>query len=115
MVQDEINSEKQGSVTLLFFPFCNLYYFSNLGTKYSGKLLGFLWDPNQHKFLQIFFFNCYESNLIKKIKNIDTKKARRFANTFRFIDYLAVLNDDDGKFEKTFREISFRIGTLEGE
>ena len=61
------------------------------------------------------FFYCYESNLIKKIKNIDTKKARRFANTFRFIDYLAVLNDDDGEFEKTFREISFRIGTLEGE
>lgn len=49
------------------------------------------------------FFYCYESNLIKKIKNIDTKKARRFANTFRFIDYLAVLNEDDGEFEKNFQ------------
>ena len=49
------------------------------------------------------FFYCYESNLIKKIKNIDTKKARRFANTFRFIDYLAVLNEDDSEFEKNFQ------------
>lgn len=49
------------------------------------------------------FFYCYESNLIKKIKNIDTKKARRFANTFRFIDYLAVLTEDDGEFEKNFQ------------
>lgn len=47
------------------------------------------------------FFHCYKSDLIKKIKNIDIKKARRFANTFRFIDYLAVSNDDDGEFEKS--------------
>ena len=42
-----------------------------------------------------------------KIKKTDVRMARRFANTFRVIDDLIVLNDD-GEFEKGFKEICRR-------
>ena len=49
------------------------------------------------------FLYYYESKWIKKIKKTDTKRAR-FANIFRFIDDLTVLNDG-AEFGRSFREI----------
>lgn len=39
------------------------------------------------------FLYCYENEWIQKVKNIDIRQARRFANVFRFIDDLTVFND----------------------
>lgn len=41
---------------------------------------------------------------IRKIKKTDIRRAKRFSNTFRFINDLKVLNDD-GDFERSFRKI----------
>ena len=60
--------------------------------------MGFLQDQIQQRFLQIFFFLLLGKKLDKKIKKTDIRRARRFANTFKFIDYLSGLNDD-GEFE----------------
>jgi len=41
---------------------------------------------------------------VKSLKKTDVVKARQFRNTFRFIDDLLAINDN-GEFEKCFREI----------
>ena len=41
---------------------------------------------------------------MKKIKKTGIRRARRLANSFRFIDDLTVLNDG-GEFERSFNEI----------
>ena len=40
----------------------------------------------------------------KENKNTDTRRARRFANTFRFIDDLRTVTYGD-EFERSFKEI----------
>ena len=40
----------------------------------------------------------------EKVKKIDVKRARRFANVARFIDCLTALKDG-GEFEQSFKEI----------
>lgn len=42
---------------------------------------------------------------IRKIKKTDIRRARRFSNTFRFVNDLKVLSDD-GDFERSFKKIN---------
>lgn len=44
------------------------------------------------------------SKWINKLKNSDIRRVRRFANIFRFVDDLKVLNDD-WECERSFKEI----------
>ena len=54
-------------------------------------------------FANLFLF-FYEVQWIKSTKKLDYGRARRFLNTFRFIDDLIAANDY-GEFERSFREI----------
>ena len=71
-------------------------------TKYSDKLLGFLWDKTS-----TFFCNFFVLLLRKKIdkqNKKDWKEHGDFPNTFRFIvDFTRLQNG--GEFERSFREI----------
>ena len=55
-----------------------------------------------------FFANLfpffYEVKWIKDTKKVDYGRARRFLNTFRFIDDL-IAGNDHGEFERSFKEI----------
>ena len=51
-----------------------------------------------------FFLYYYESKFLKQYKINNPSKARKFNNTFRFIDDLATINDD-GEFEKNKDDI----------
>ena len=54
-------------------------------------------------FANLFLF-YYESEWLKKLKKSDNIKARKFGNTFRFIDDLIAMNDG-GEFESSHHEI----------
>ena len=55
-------------------------------------------------FMANLFLYHYESLWIKNLKKNDLQKARRFSNTFRFIDDLLTINDDN-LFSKNFGKI----------
>ena len=55
-------------------------------------------------FFANLFLYYYESKWIKNVQRSDLHKARKFANTFRFIDDLVAINDGS-EFEKSFRDI----------
>ena len=50
------------------------------------------------------FLYHFESKWLKNLKKTNLVKARKFSNTFRFIDDLNAMNDD-GLFESHFHEI----------
>ena len=52
---------------------------------------------------QTYFYH-YESKWLKELKKTNLLKARKFSNTFRFIDDLNAMNDG-GLFEQHFKEI----------
>ena len=54
-------------------------------------------------FANLFLYH-YESKWIRSLKKSDLRRARKFANVFRFIDDLTTLNDW-GEFEQHFHEI----------
>ena len=56
-------------------------------------------------FLPTYFFIIKRTDGSgRKIKRTDLRCARRFANVFHFIYYLAALNDG-GEFEKSYKNI----------
>ena len=55
-------------------------------------------------FMANLFLYHYESEYVKQVKKKDIFLARKFRNTFRFIDDLLAVNDD-GEFEKCFKKI----------
>ena len=55
-------------------------------------------------FMANLFLYYYESRWIKELKRTNLTNARKFGNTFRFIDDLIAINDD-GEFEKNFPDI----------
>ena len=59
-------------------------------------------DPAPY-FANLFLYH-FESKWTKSLKKIDTIRARKFCNTFRFIDDLFTINDG-GEFLNYFQEI----------
>ena len=55
-------------------------------------------------FFANLFLYYYESKWLKNVQRSDLHRAKKFANTFRFIDDLVAINDDN-EFEKCFHEI----------
>ena len=55
-------------------------------------------------FMAYLFLYHYESTWLLELKKKDLITARKFSNTFRFIDDLNAMNDG-GEFERHFKEI----------
>ena len=78
-----------------FFTIGNLLFRQSIGMPMGS-------DPAPF-FAKLFLF-FYEVQWIKSTKKLDYGRARRFLNTFRFIDDLIAANDY-GEFERSFKEI----------
>ena len=55
-------------------------------------------------FMANFFLYHYESKWVKDLKKTDLQKTRKFRYSFRFIDDLLTINDDN-LFTDCFKEI----------
>ena len=70
-------------------------------------------ESNPVSFLSNLFLCYYESKLIKKKKN-SIRRARKFANSFRFIDDLTVLHDGGESFREIY-PIELKLQKENGE
>jgi thymidylate synthase ThyX len=59
------------------------------------------------------YLHCYEFEYINKLRDLDIKKARKFSNTYRFIDDLSSVNNP--LFEDAIKEIYPRSLTVNRE
>ena len=55
-------------------------------------------------FMSNLFLYYYENKWVRSLKKVNLQRARKYSYTFRFIDDLFVINDD-GEFERSFRDI----------
>ena len=78
--------------------------FFTLGDKIFRQVIGIPMGSDPAPFMANLFLYHYESNWIKSLKKENLQKARRFANTFRFIDDLLAINDDN-LFLENFKDI----------
>ena len=72
-------------------------YFS-VGNTLLRQKIGIPMGLDPAPFFANLFLFYYESEWLKKLKKSDNIKARKFGNTFRFIDDLIAMNDG-GEFE----------------
>ena len=75
-----------------------------LGEKLFQQIIGIPMGSDPAPFMTNLFLYYYESRWIKELKRTNLTNARKFGNTFRFIDDLIAINDD-GEFEKNFPDI----------
>ena len=78
--------------------------FFKIGNKLFRQIIGIPMGSDPAPFFANLFLYFYESKWLKELKRIDLSRARRFGNTFRFIDDLTAINDG-GEFERCFRDI----------
>ena len=78
--------------------------FFTLGEKLFRQIIGIPMGSDPAPFMANLFLYFYESKWIRNVKKSNIQRARRFCNTFRFIDDLFAINDH-GEFERSFREI----------
>ena len=79
------------------------FYFEH-GNKIFRKVIGIPMGSDPTTFLANIFLCYNDRKWIKKIKAAEIRRSKKFANCFRFIDDLRVLNDC-GQFERIFREV----------
>ena len=70
---------------------CNFTF----GNKIFRQVIGIPMGSDPAPFMANLFLYHYESQWVKGLKKQDLQKARRFSNTFRFIDDLLTINDDN--------------------
>ena len=70
----------------------NCYF--TLGNKIFKQVIGIPMGSDPAPFMANLFLYHYESKWLKKLKKENLQKARKFSNTFRFIDDLLTINDD---------------------
>ena len=68
------------------------------------QIIGIPMGSDPAPFFANLFLYFYENKWLKELKRVDLAKARRFGNTFRFIDDLTAINDG-GEFERCFPDI----------
>ena len=78
--------------------------FFTLGNLLFKQVIGIPMGSDPAPFMANLFLYYYENKLLKQLKGEDLISARKFGNTFRFIDDLCAINDD-GLFEKHHHEI----------
>ena len=80
----------------------NCYF--TFGSKVFRQVIGIPMGSDPAPFMANLFLYHYESVWMKNLKKEDLQKARRFSNTFRFIDDLLTINDDN-LFSENFGQI----------
>ena len=81
----------------------NNCYFT-LGNHLFRQIIGIPMGSDPAPYFANLFLYFYESKWLKKIQRTDLRRARRFSNTFRFIDDLNAINDS-GEFERSYLDI----------
>ena len=80
----------------------NCYF--TFGDRVFRQVIGIPMGSDPAPFMANLFLYYYESKWIKGLKKENLQKARRFDNTFRFIDDLLAINDNN-LFLEHFKEI----------
>ena len=78
--------------------------FFTLGNRLFKQVIGIPMGSDPAPFMANLFLYYYENRWLKNLKKKDLISARKFSNTFRFIDDLCAINDG-GLFEKHHHEI----------
>ena len=78
--------------------------FFTLGNLLFKQVIGIPMGSDPAPFMANLFLYFYENKWLMQLKKQDLVSARKFGNTFRFIDDLCAINDD-GLFEKHYKEI----------
>ena len=105
-----VYSSPKGSVLLdrsttkqaIKFLMNNCYF--TCGKQVFRQVIGIPMDSDPAPFMANLFLYHYESKWLKELKKTNLVKARKFSNTFRFIDDLNAMNDG-GLFEQNFKDI----------
>lgn len=80
----------------------NCYF--NIGDIVLRQVVGIPMGSDPAPFMANLFLYFYENQYVRDLKKQNLRLARRFSNTFRYIDDLCAINDN-GEFERTFRNI----------
>lgn len=75
-----------------------------VGNTLFRQIIGIPMGSDPAPFFANLFLSFYETQWIKSLKRADYGRARRVFNTFRFIDYLIIFNDQDD-FLRPFSKI----------
>ena len=78
--------------------------FFTFGEKLFRQIVGIPMGSDPAPFMANLFLYHYESKWVKSLKKDSIQRARRYSNTFRFIDDLLTINDRD-EFSRSFKEI----------
>ena len=78
--------------------------FFKVGNYLFRQVIGIPMGSDPAPFFANLFLYFYESKWVKMVMKNDLRRARRFGNTFRFIDDLNALNDG-GEFERCYKDI----------
>ena len=78
--------------------------FFTLGNLLFKQVIGIPMGSDPAPFMANLFLYFYENKWLSELKKKDLFSARRFSNTFRFIDDLCAINDD-GLFEQHYKDI----------
>ena len=78
--------------------------FFTFGNFLMRQTIGIPMGSDPAPFFANLFLYHYESKWLTELMKTDLQKARKFSNTFRFIDDLGAINDQ-GEFEIHFKEI----------
>ena len=74
------------------------------GEKLFRQIVGIPMGFDPAPFMANLFLYHYESKWVKSLKKDSIQRARRYSNTFRFIDDLLTINDND-EFSNSYEEI----------
>ena len=80
----------------------NCYF--TFGEKVFRQVIGIPMGSDPAPFMANLFLYHYESKWVRSLKKDSLQKARKFSNTFRFIDDLITINDDNF-FSEYFKDI----------
>ena len=80
----------------------NCYF--NLGNMSFRQVIGIPMGSDPAPFMANLFLYFYENKWLLELKKKDLHKARLFSNTFRFIDDLCTINDNN-EFERNYQQI----------
>ena len=78
--------------------------FFTFGEKLFRQIVGIPMGSDPAPFMANLFLYHYESKWVKSLKKDSIQRARRYSNTFKFIDDLLTINDRD-EFSRSFKEI----------
>ena len=80
----------------------NCYF--TIGNNVFRQCIGIPMGSDPAPFFANLFLYYYENKWLNKLRKTDLQKARKFTNTFRFIDDLGSINDG-GEFGRRYSEI----------